>query len=282
MQSLFDIESPTVDVRAVYFRGLLDLKAFRAAHPHLPALMADPLAIEVVRGQYAVLTKFGSVVFWNCAEAHVAEICAAVAALPSAGGPGGGRDERIQERMRVRLGAPEPPAAADAFHEVALNGASLDKLKVVSLAIGQSVALEHFELALNEVLREVLPRVEALRTRGKLLGAHGDVLRDVGFVLAVRAQVLANLTLFDQPPEAWDSPAIERLSNLLYDHFDLEERLSAINQKVAFLNDLNTTFLTVLNHRKSLRLEIVVVALFVVDVAVVLWEFFTRAAHAGQ
>jgi uncharacterized Rmd1/YagE family protein len=78
--------------------------------------------------------------------------------------------------------------------------------------------------------------------------------------------VLANLTLFDRPPEAWESEAIERLDNLLYDHFDLEERVSAITQKLAFLNDLNDTFLEVLNHRKSVRLEWIVVILILVEV----------------
>jgi hypothetical protein len=98
------------------------------------------------------------------------------------------------------------------------------------------------------------------------VGSEREVLRAVGFALEVRAQVLANLTLFDRPPEAWESEAIERLDNLLYDHFDLEERVSAITQKLAFLNDLNDTFLEVLNHRKSVRLEWIVVILILVEV----------------
>ncbi len=153
MPPLFDPSLTTVEVQAVYFRGVIDLKAFRAKHPQYPVLLGDPLLIEVVRGQYAALAKFGSVVFWNCTDAHVSEVVAAVTALQT----GEGRDERIRERLRVRLNDAEPPPGTDLFNEIPMREPTQEKLKVVSMAVAQSVALEHFELAVDTVLRGILP-----------------------------------------------------------------------------------------------------------------------------
>lgn len=263
----FDPNQRRFAVRAVYFSGVIDLKAFRASHPQWPAYAADPLVVELLHGQYGVLTKFGAAVLVNCEEAAGRELTDAVAKL------GLQRDDRVGDTLTVRVADADQDVAAD-FDGVSVREFGLDKLKMVALSLGQSVALEHFEAEIDRALREVQPRVDALRVDGKLQGAEKFVLRDIGFVLAVRAQVLAHLTLFDKPPDAWESAAIDRLDSVLYDHFDLDERMSAVNQKVEFLNDLNSTFLEALNHRKSVRLELIVVGLIVFEVLMGLWELF--------
>lgn len=256
------------EVRATYFDGVVDLKAFRAAHPQYAALAADPLVLELVQGQLAVVTKFGAVALCNVDQrlgnTFLDEVATALRLR---------RDERCDDHVRVCLRDDADETSAD-FSEVRVRDLTLDKLKIIALSLAQSVALRHFEIAIDAALREVEPRVQALRLHGRLNGAERQVLRDIGFVLAVRAQVLAHLTLFDKPPDAWESAAIDRLDSLLYDHFDLDERLSAVNQKVAFLNDLNETFLEALNHRKSVRLETVVVVLIVLEVLMGLWQHF--------
>ncbi len=247
-------------LEAAYFEGQIDLKAFRQRAAQYPVLATDPLIIEVVRGEVVVLTKFGAVVFWDTSPKTRDDLLAEVAALPAASR----RDERVGDTLRVQVGL--DPGREPDFNDVHVRDLTLEKVKVISLAFGQSVALDHFEHAVDAVMRSLEPRINALHRRGALVGSEREVLRAVGFALEVRAQVLANLTLFDRPPEAWESEAIERLDNLLYDHFDLEERVSAITQKLAFLNDLNDTFLEVLNHRKSVRLEWIVVILILVEV----------------
>ena len=85
-----------------------------------------------------------------------------------------------------------------------------------------------------------------------------------------RAAVLANLTLFEPPPETWESEALARRDRLLYDHFDLAERLDAVNKKVDFLGGLNSTLLEVLSVRKSPRLEWIVIILILVELTIFL------------
>jgi uncharacterized Rmd1/YagE family protein len=108
--------------------------------------------------------------------------------------------------------------------------------------------------------------VGSLEERGKLPLAQREVLKAVGFALSVRSEVLENLTLFEDPPETWESEALARLHSRLYDHFDLEERTSAINQKLDYLTDVHSLLMDLLNNRKSQRLEWIIILLIFIEI----------------
>ena len=84
--------------------------------------------------------------------------------------------------------------------------------------------------------------------------------------MEVRAAVLDNLTLFDDPPETWESESLAHLDSALYDQFDLEERLGAIKEKLAYLHDTGATFLGLLDTRKNHRLEWIIILLILVEI----------------
>jgi uncharacterized Rmd1/YagE family protein len=252
-------------VSAVYFEGVIDVKRFRADHLHYPVLAADPLVLEPVRGSYVVLSKFGVLVLWNCGPDVKEEILAEVAKQPGAGKP----YDNVTDHLDVLVGSAENTVT---FSQVGLRELTLDKLKILSLALAQSVALDRIELEVVQALANVEPAVADLKRDGRLRLSQKEVLRAVGFTLEVRAAVLASLTLFDKPPETWESEILERLDSQLYDFFDLEERLAAVKEKVAYLTDINTTLMTVLAHRKDVRLEWTIIILIAVEVVFFLWE----------
>lgn len=244
---------------ADYFKGQIPLKRFRSSYPHYPVLLSDPLIIEPERGSWAVITKFGSVVFWNCSERVRDDLLAEVGCLPGVLD----RNEDVRDELEVRLGEKEVNVT---FSAVRLRELTLNELKIISLALAQSVALDHFENEVSSVLRKFEPVVNALQTRGKLLLSQREVLKAVGFALAVRSAVLENLTLFDSPPETWESEVLAHLDSQLYDHFDLDERLSAVNQKLGYLTDVHSLLINLLNNRKSQRLEWIIILLIFIEI----------------
>lgn len=248
-----------IDVRAYYFEGQIDTKAFRATHLDYRVLVADPLVLEPARGSFVAVTKFGGVVLWNCAPDVSREL---VRAVEEGCGAGHG-EERLGDQLEVHVGQPENKVT---FNEIWLRELTLDKLTIISLALAQSVALDSIEREVAEALKLFAPVVVGLRGGGRLTLGEREVLQAVGFALEVRQQVLANLTLFDKPPETWESEALERLDNQLYDFFDLEERLAAIKEKGAYFADVNATLMNLLNHRKSVRLEWIVIILIFIEV----------------
>jgi required for meiotic nuclear division protein 1 len=242
-----------------YFDGQIDLKAFCAAHQHHPILGTNPLVLEPQKDSFVFLARFGGVVFWNCPEPLIRQIHEELKSLPGLSS----LEEQARDFLKVKVGAAEDSVE---FSEVRLREFSLEKLRIVSLTLAQSVALDHFEAAVSRAMARFQPVVNALSHEGKLLLPHREVLRIVGFAMEVRAAVLDNLTLFDDPPETWESESLAHLDSALYGQFDLEERLGAIREKLAYLQDAGATFLGLLDTRKNHRLEWIIILLILVEI----------------
>lgn len=256
-------EARDYSLQADYFVGQIDLKAFCATHTHHTILGTNPLVLEPQQGSFIFLSRFGGVVFWNCPEALVRQVHEELKSLPGLNR----LEERTRDYLKVKVGAPEDSVG---FSEVQLRGFTLEKLSVVSLALAQSVALDHFEGAVSQAMARFQPVVRALNEEGKLRLPHREVLRIVGFALEVRAAVLNNLTLFDDPPETWESESLAHLDSALYGQFDLAERLGAIREKLSYLTDAGTTFLGLLDTRKGRKLEWIIILLIFVELVLVI------------
>ncbi len=259
-------QAERLKVRAVYLEGQIDLKVFRTRNAEYPVLAADPLILEPVRGSYLVVTKFGALVFWNCPETLQRSLLSDTRALM-----GGSQAEKMEDSFDVLVGAGEN---AVTFNEVRLKELSLDRVSIISQALAQSVALDHIEREVADALSRFEPVVVDIHSTGRLRLSVRQVLKAVGFALQVRSSVLANLTLFDRPPETWESEMLERLDSQLYDFFDLEERLSAINQKVAYFTDMSSIFMNLLSDRRSVQLELAILLLILIEIVVFIWSIF--------
>jgi required for meiotic nuclear division protein 1 len=252
-------------LQADYFEGQIDIRSFRTRHPHYPVISSNPLVLEPELGSWIYVERFGAVVFWNCSESLVQTFLGDLQELPGAGP----RIGSTHDSLAVHVGADEETVG---FSAVWLKELSLDKLKIISLALAQSVALDYFENSVSSAMARFQPAVRSMREEGKLRLVHKEVLMLVGFAMEIRSVVLENLTLFDDPPESWESESLAHLDSALFDQFDLEERINAINQKLAYLKDAGSTLMEVLTNRKSVRLEWIVIILIFVEIVFFVWK----------
>ena len=260
------LEGPaTLALVADYYEGQIDGRLFRIRHAHHRVVSANPLVIEPEEGRFVYLAKFGGVVFWNCSEALIAAIHQEIAAL----GDPGNRVEGVRDQLTVHVGTPEDRVG---FSEVWLREFTVDRLKIVSLALAQSVALDHIEGAVRAAMARFEPVVADLARRGRLCLNHHQALKLIGFTMETRATVLEDLTLFDDPPETWESESLAHLDGALFDQFDLDERLGAIQQKLAYLTDAAARVIDLLTTRKNHRLEWIVIILIAVEIVFFLLE----------
>lgn len=258
-------DSRALNLQADYFEGQIDIRAFRARHPHYPVLSSNPLVLEPERGSWIYVERFGAVVFWNCSEPIAETFLRDLQELPGAGP----RIGSTHDNLTVQVGSDEDTVG---FSIVGLKELTLDKLKIISLTLAQSVALDYFERSVSAAMAKFHPVVRTMREKGKLGLRHAEVLSMVGFAMEIRSVVLENLTLFDDPPESWESESLAHLDSALFDQFDLEERINAINQKLTYLKDAGSTLMEVLNHRKSVRLEWIVIVLIAIEVVYFVWK----------
>ncbi len=253
------------ELLADYFEGQIDLKAFRAHVRHYRVLSANPLVLEAEKGSYIYIERFGGLVFWNCTEPVIQTLHQELQELLSSGE----RIDRVRDRLEVHLGG---DADHVGFSEVWLKELTLEKLKIVSLALAQSVALDYFEGSVKDAMARFQPVMRGLSQHGKLFLNHHETLKSIGFAMEVRAAVLDNLTLFDSPPETWESESLAHLDSALFDQFDLQERYGAIQQKLVYLSDAGARIMDVLTTRRNHQLEWIVIILIGIEVISFLWR----------
>ena len=258
-----------VSLRAWYFRSTIDLKKVREILAEYPARGQDPLILEVGEGRYLVVTNFGGLVLWPFDEA----LARAVASRIQETLEDPFLVEEVEDRLAVETGKGQ---ARVLFNEVWLPEApTLDQIRILSVTLAQSVALEYLEREVDTALQHFLPYLQQLRLEGRVRISTRRILKNIGFLGQTRHAVLANLTLFDKPDATWESEGLEQLYKALFDMFDLPERQDAIERKLQFLADSTNNLYDYISTRKSLRLEWVVVILIAAEiVGFVIYEMF--------
>lgn len=253
-----------VSMRAWYFDDTVDLKKFRAEHPHYPVLKQDPLILELDKDHYAVLSKFGTVVFWNYSEASAQNLRDEITRFIGESA----FDDRLEDDVPVIIGA-----AADQIlpNSVRLAHTDIERISLVARAIGQSVALERLELKLDDVLGRIVALIDTLRNTGRVKARTTRIFKTVGFAMSAKHAILRNLTLLDKPDETWESPELDVLYRALYnDTFDLTDRVRAMDRKLDFLQDAVTILLDHIQQRRSLSLEIAIVVMIFIEIVIFL------------
>ena len=255
-------------LRAVYFESPIDLNKLQTHYPHSQVLSTDPLVLGLPGGAHVVVLRFGAGVFWECTGFQSAKVLEQIQHVMEVAPP----NREVRDSVVVLLDQAEDRVN---FKDIWLQKLTLEHIRVISETVGQSVALKHCELSVTKALKNATPIVQALQRRGELIASEKSILTTVGFTLAVRDAILAKLSLFDDPAETWQSERLARLHNLLGEHFDITKRLSALNEKLSFLSDLNTMLMSLLHNRTSHRLEWVVILLIVTEVIFSFYHFFS-------
>ncbi|OGN02088.1 MAG: hypothetical protein A2651_02780 [Candidatus Yanofskybacteria bacterium RIFCSPHIGHO2_01_FULL_42_12] len=155
------------------------------------------------------------------------------------------------------------------FEKVFLSHLDTNHIKIISYVLSQSVALERYEGEIETSLSEIGAIVENLKTTGKAMLREKEVLKQIGRVLSVKQTVVAHLSLFDKPEEVWESPDLENLYNKLNTEYDLRVRFDVLDEKTNYLSDISQMLMNFLAEKRNAFLEIVIIILFIVDLA--LW-----------
>ena len=257
-------------LRAAHFSESLDLEAIRQQFSPSQILPVESLVLNLATNSYVAIFPFGAVVFWHCDEALIGSILSQVRQASNIESP----PHASPDQFGVQLGEPEERVSRRGVYLPALT---VEHVKIISEAFGQSVALQQSELLVGTALKATTPIVQALQTRGELLPTAKELLRTVGFTLGVRESILARLSLLDPPPETRRSERLSRLYEQLQDRFQLRSRVAGLQEKIGFLSDLNQLLMTLLQNRTSHRLEWTVILLIVIEVIYSTVHFFSGA-----
>lgn len=144
-------------------------------------------------------------------------------------------------------------------------------LRIVMLNIGQSVALEHYEVLTDELISSSKHYIMELENRGKLSISKKDLLKYIGRVLNVKNSIVDNLYILDDPNLVWDNEELNLLNRNLKTNFDINPRFKDLDYRLQIFENNLTLFTDVLNVRESSRLEWIVIILIALEIVIALF-----------
>ncbi|MGX7667086.1 RMD1 family protein [Flavobacterium pedocola] len=147
-----------------------------------------------------------------------------------------------------------------------------DILRTVMLNIGQSVALEYYEMLTDDLITSSKLYILELERRGKLSISKTDLLKYIGKVLNVKNSIVDNLYILDDPNLVWDNEELNLLNKNLKANFDINPRFRDLDYRLQIVEDNLTLFTDVLNVRESARLEWIIIILIAFEIALTLFS----------
>ena len=236
-------------------------------------LSSAPLAVRVGSNGLAVLFRYGVAVFIGLSVTEEAEFL-----------------EKLSARCFGKITPPEEEwakiqVAKEAEEPIPVGGPilvrefSLERLLVVSDALAKSVVLGRDEREVTNVFDRIEPFARELATFGKTSRNRTDLLKLMGNALLVQHRLSGRVAVGEKPDVLWDRPDLERLYARLEDEYELSERAETLNRKLEVIADTASRLAEIVDTKRSLRLEIIVIFLIAFEIVVTFYEIYARNGH---
>ncbi len=142
-----------------------------------------------------------------------------------------------------------------------------------TVAVGQtSVVLARHEREVAAVFDKTEPFARELGKSGRIVGGRQAVLQQIGNALSVQHRVTGPVAVSEKPDILWDKPQLERLYARLEDEYELKERAESLNRKLAVIAETAQLLTDIIDTRRSLRLEIIIVLLILFEVLITIYQ----------
>ena len=229
-------------------------------------LATAPLAFRVNENGVAVLFRYGVVVLVGLNALEEEEFLGGLQARMTR--PFARRDEEI---AAIELSGDRdeqiPPGGP-----VCLQSLSPERLILVAEVLAKSVVLARHEREVASVFDATEPFARGLAQSGRISGGRRSILKHIGNALSVRHRVTGPVEVSEKPDILWDKPHLERLYARLEDEYELKERAESLNRKLAVIAETAQVLTDIIDTRRSLRLELIIVFLILFEVIITVYQ----------
>ena len=151
-------------------------------------------------------------------------------------------------------------------NEIFLSKFDLTILRIIMLNVGQSVALDYFSQQTDQLLQTTNEYTLRLEKHGKLDITNKKLLQFIGKTLNVKNRIVDSLYIIVSPDDTWDDEYLHKIDTALRNTFDLNIRFKDIDYSLQIIKENLELFRDLMQHRKSTLLEIIIIALIMVEV----------------
>lgn len=256
--------SPRLLMQAINLYDSINIKAARAlVSGNVVDTSPQEMVVQYGDEGFLFVYRFGCLVFFNLPEARVES---ETAAIKAAMGPG--LDLPTTETYQIALG----PTNKVEFEHVELKKLSIDSLRLAAVTVGQSAALEYFEIRAERMLHDMAGEMKRFAKSGRVPTYTRKLLRTIGSTASARQHIISNLAILDPPEETWKSKELEKLYKELNQNFDIDTRFKVLDRKLSLVQDNIEILADLTSKSRATILEALIVLLIVLEIVLAMAE----------
>jgi uncharacterized Rmd1/YagE family protein len=158
---------------------------------------------------------------------------------------------------------------------VLVKAITTEHMLVIADALAKSVVLARDEREVSAVVERVEPFARELADKGRTPGGRRAILKHIGNALLVQHRVSGRVAVAEKPDAVWERPDLERLYARLQDEYELKERADALARKLAVISDTAEVLTDMIDTKRSLRLELIIVLLILFEIVITGYQLLT-------
>jgi required for meiotic nuclear division protein 1 len=232
-------------------------------------LATTPLAFRVNENGVAILFRYGVVVLIGLNALEEEEFLRGLQLRMT------GTFARREEEIAIIELASEREDQIPPGGPICLQSLSPERLILIGEALAKSVVLARHEREVASVFDMTEPFARELAQSGRMSGGRRSILKHIGNALSVRHRVSGPVEVSEKPDILWDKPHLERLYARLEDEYELKERAESLNRKLAVIAETAQVLTDIIDTRRSLRLELIIVFLILFEVIITVYQLAT-------
>lgn len=254
--------------RALRIGGRLRISDAEAGVAALGEVIASsPLMLRVGNDGFATLFPYGTVVLLGLSQAQ---------------------EKAVLQKLGSHLeGALEAPVVLTSQIEIGSDGKltgdvvtvpdlSLPCLVVVADALAKDVALAFEEDEVKKVFEVLEPLTRDLASSGRLPRSRRGMLRTVGHALLIHHHLFEPVEVEERPDMLLNHDDIERLHDRLAAARHFKKRAKALSRKIGAIEAMTTALTEMLDARREIRLEVLIIILIAMEMSIYLYDLFVR------
>ncbi|MBC7693683.1 MAG: RMD1 family protein [Methylotenera sp.] len=227
------------------------------------------LVVRYAEDSYLFVYNYGSVVFFNVPDAVQERELSAIHDLRA------GTDfNHTTEAFLVEV----QPASVDSvnkvyFDRVVLTSLSFARIKIVCMLIGESTALEYYEILIENLLEKTNTFSKKLEKQGRFLESSEDLIKFIGLCLNTKQEIISNLYIVDSPEETWESVELDKLFSELKAMVEIDTRYRALEYKIKIIQESIEIIVDLAKTKRETMLELIIILLIAFEVVLSIIKF---------
>jgi uncharacterized Rmd1/YagE family protein len=138
----------------------------------------------------------------------------------------------------------------------------------ISYGLAQSIQLESYESLVQKLIDVHTPFFTNFAKTGKINLPRQELSKRIGEIFMARSLVNLNSEYLEAPEYFWEHSNVENYYGLTEKFLDITRRVNTLNQKLNVLHELFEMLTSQLQHSHSNFLEIIIIALIVIEIII--------------